>query len=257
MTVSFIRLWSLLPLSALTTANVISRDKILDGKIWNGVPGGNDNPFYVANYTPNGFAPAYNLSYCPKESTQVNIPPIIAYYPFQPHEVFDVVGDFFNISWISPTLDATGTGKDNVPNSALRHEPNDHYAHEELLTSYYKGNNPPYGFYHQQIAKLYKPILLAPGLNQVDARTTIIIRPGCDNRATQYGWYFTLCFSTDEKTAPKDFDLNKAGAALVANETVGTKQTEAHLLDLLEQLYPNRVKSAFNATNGCAGVPLP
>ena len=251
----FISLVYSLPLFSLTTSAFIIRDNVIGGKVWDGIPGRNDNPFQLADYVPNGFAPAYNVSYCPKDSAQVNVPPIIAYYPFQPSEVCDVISDIFNTSWVLPNPGATNTGQDNVPDSALRHEPIDPNA-EDLLVSYYKGNNPPYGFYHQQVAQLYRPTLVAPGLKQVDGRATIILRPGCDNRAAQFGWYYTYCFATDETTAPANFNLNGAGNAWVANEAVKTKQTEPRLLDLLEQYHPTRPKSTFNATNGCAGVPL-
>lgn len=70
----------------------------------------------VPDYMPATFVQAYNQSYCPSNSTAVFIPPVFAYYPFKPSWVYEIVGSFVNITWISSAFnDTTFVGTDNVP----------------------------------------------------------------------------------------------------------------------------------------------
>lgn len=68
------------------------------------------------SYKPASFIETYNQTYCPSSTTAVFIPPVFAYYPFNPTDVYKVVGSFVNITWISPAFnDTTFVGTDNVP----------------------------------------------------------------------------------------------------------------------------------------------
>lgn len=238
-------------MSTITSAvaSITTRGNIEGGQVWNGIPSRQYNPFQVPDYAPSGFAIPYNLTYCPAGTTQFNVPPIIAYYPYHPRAVFGVVGDYFNISWINASLTYTFTGQDNVPYSALRQQTNDPFANAELLTHYYKGDNPPYGFYHQQIAKVLAADLVAPGLSEVDSRPQFILRPGCDHTAAQFGWYFAFCFAKDAKTAPPDFNLKKAANAFVTAVSAGATQALVNVWDILEEEHHH--KRPFNSTKDC------
>ena len=253
----FMRLLCLLPITSLAAASAIARNNSEGGQIWNGIPSRQFNPLQVPDYIPKGFAIPYNLTFCPAGSTQFAVPPIIAYYPHPAHAIFDIVGDYFNISWLNPNLTYTFTGRDNVPYSALRQLTNDPFAAKELLINYYKGDDPPYGFYHQQIVKLYQPELVAPGLLEMDSRPQFILRPGCGGRAAQFGWYFMFCFARDAKTAPAGFDLKTSGDAFVAAVSKSATRALGNVWSILERQQRRQGREngsgAFNSTRSCDG----
>ena len=65
---------------SLAAASTILPRHLIDGKIWDGIPSRQYNPFEIPDYAPSGMAIPYNLSYCPKGSHDFPVPPIIAYY---------------------------------------------------------------------------------------------------------------------------------------------------------------------------------
>ena len=70
----------------------------------------------VPDYTPGNFIQTYNQTYCPSNTTAIFIPPVFAYYPVSPASVYEIVGSFVNIKWITPAFnDTTFVGQDNVP----------------------------------------------------------------------------------------------------------------------------------------------
>ena len=70
----------------------------------------------VPNYTPSSFIRTYDHGWCPANTSAVYIPPTFAYYPFTPEKVYNIVGSFVNITWISSVFnDTTYVGQDNTP----------------------------------------------------------------------------------------------------------------------------------------------
>ncbi len=70
----------------------------------------------VPDYIPSDFIQAYDYKWCPANTSPVYIPPVFAYYPFAPGEVYKIVGSFVNITWVASFFnDTTYVGQDKVP----------------------------------------------------------------------------------------------------------------------------------------------
>ena len=70
----------------------------------------------IPDYTPPDWIPTYDHNWCPANASAVYIPPVFAYYPVPPSEVYDIVGSFVNITWVASFFnDTTYVGTDRVP----------------------------------------------------------------------------------------------------------------------------------------------
>ena len=74
------------------------------------------SPSMVPDYTPSNFIQTFDYSWCPANTSAVYIPPVFAYYPFAPEDVYKLVGSFVNITWVASFFnDTTYVGEDRVP----------------------------------------------------------------------------------------------------------------------------------------------
>ena len=168
----------------------------------------------ATKYRPSGFRPDYDSSYCPKGSYSLFVPPVVAFYPFTPAEVYAWVGNYYNISWISDDL--TVSFDHNVPSNIvgeIRNQTDDPFAASEVLTYYYNQTTDPYGFFYQQGAKTASPMKqnislfedpqhpLPQGSQyiEVDSRLGVNLVPACGGKATQFGFYNTFCMTGGTK----------------------------------------------------------
>ena len=247
-------LFSLVSLGVTAATALAPRGNITDGD-WNGIPGRKDNPWKVPDFNPPEFEPEYIQNFCPANTTSVEFGPVIIYFPFRSRTLFNLIGDFDNLNWTG-IVNVTSIGPDNTANKSFRIDHDDPNASKEELVNYFKGDIKPYGFYHQQVVNTLVPkVLTQPGLQLVTGRAPIVLRPGCDNKAVQFGWYFNYCFAEDVQTSPPGFNLTAAIAARVVNVTTQTVQTVSTLLTQLEDAHPKHKKpTKLNDTRGCASL---
>ena len=226
----------------------------------------------IPDYTPSNFVPAYDHKWCPANTTAVYIPPVFAYYPFAPNEVYKIVGSFVNITWISPAFnDTTYVGKDNTPggnykrfqkssllpsflllappisnsfHSVIRTEPRDPFGAVEVLFNY-ATDNSSYGFYHQQAAHVGKNIQIGPGLLETDSHAVLQMMPACDGIGTSWGFYLTYCLDKATMASTPGFNFNDAEPKLIAAITGGTSASLQRLWTILD----GDRKTPFNATS--------
>ena len=193
----------------------------------------------VPTYVPAEFIAEYNYSYCPSNSTAIYVPPVVAIYPYSSEDVYGLVGDYFNITWINPAIVTTHSGQDNTV-GAVRNQSGDPFAAMEYLTQYYRENSTD-GFYYQQGARVGYPMTIQPGYVELDSHLVVDLKPACDRAAAQFGFYLTFCMSADEPDqAQKLSDGAVAGAA-------GSLK---HLWQMLD----GARNTTFNTTQTCAAV---
>ena len=205
----------------------------------------------VPNHDPHQFLPEINSSYCPKGSHPVNVPAIIGYYPYTSKDVYGIIGDYFNISWINPTFVVTHSGKDNTPYSAIRNQTGDPFSASELLTSWTTVDTHD-GFYFQETVKPLVQVTVQPGWTVVDSRPMLELRPACQNQGAQLSWHLTFCFATNSSATPPGFNESAADAQFIKLASAGTTQALKNVWNILEA--PSGRNTIFNSTTSCDAI---
>ncbi|KAI9848003.1 MAG: hypothetical protein M1838_000675 [Thelocarpon superellum] len=186
---------------------------------------------------PAAFEPTFDPStFCPAGQTTVTAPAALVLYPANPKAIYNIVGDFYNISWIGPKINATN-GTDNQP-GATRWMEGDPFVQEEQLI-WYALNTTSYA--HQQVARTATAVTIAPGYVEEASHLTVAIVPRCDGQAAQFGFTVTFCMSG---TAPADLDLPN----VIFTGAKGALQKLWTLLD---------IQTPFNSTSTCDQILQP
>lgn len=172
---------------------------------------------------------------CSAGETKVEVQRAKAHFPATAEQVFNVVGDFFNTTWIPGESVVSTTGSDNTVNSTRVVSGNPFAATDVLV--FYKVNNTG-DFRHIQGFKNDAPISLASGsdFTAQSAFTMLSIRPECNG--TVAGVELKTIFCTTG-TAPAGNDLQSA---------VFSQESGA-----LQQVWTNdlALSTPFNTTPAC------
>ena len=196
----------------------------------------------VPNYLPPKFIPEYNHTYCSKNTTTLNIPPVAANFPYSPANVYNITGSFFNVQWAMPGLQTVTKGPDNTIGSS-RTNKGDSYAAAEILTAYFAGNTS-HGFYFQESAKADGPTTFMPGYIIEDVRPVFELKPTCGGRGAQFGYYLTFCMSSNASIS----DQAKVHSKFISGTVANIANVFKHLGGLLDTQFGGNRTTAFNAT---------
>ena len=205
----------------------------------------NESAPMASTVKPSGFVAEYNHTYCAANASPIYVEPVIAYYPHSARAVFDLVGDYFNISWINPEIVITHSGEDNTV-GAVRNQSGDPFAAMEYLTHYFHEETAD-GFFYQQAARvgypmtIGAPITTVPDYVELDSHLVVDLVPACGKKAAQFGFYLTFCMSKDDPVGAKQLS-----AAL----TRGSASALKHLWTTLD----GGRNTPFNSTTSCAAV---
>ena len=190
---------------------------------------------------PTQFEPFDPSCFCQPRETTITLAPNAVLYPVKPKAIFDIVGDFFNISWIGVQI-SHSTGRDDYP-GATRYLVGDPFAQEEVLTYYALD---PRTYAHQQVAKTGAPVIIynsttagTPNYVEQKSHSTIEIDPQCNGNAAKFGFTVTFCMTGP---APPGLDL---AADLFAGSSAALKNLWTNLLGLT---------APFNSTTSCNGL---
>ena len=197
----------------------------------------------VPDYFPPQFIPEYNYSYCPRNTTALNIPPIAANFPYSPADVYNITGSFFNVQWAMPGLQTTTTGPDNTIGSS-RTNKGDKYAAAEILTAYFAGNTS-HGFYFQESARANGSTNFTPGYVIEDVRPVFELKPTCNGRGAQFGYYLTFCMSSNASAS----DQAKVHSSFINGTIAGTAKVFQHLEGLLDVQFGGNHTTPFNSSS--------
>lgn len=201
-------------------------------------------------HRPPEFIQDYSPGFCSSDTKPIYVPPVVAYYPFSTHEVWAIVGDFYNISWINPTTKTQGEGPDNVI-GAIRRQQGYPFGRIEILSAYYAGEAPNnQGFFGQMSNYTPDIILTAPGWMCEMTRPVLTMVPACDRKAAQLGFYLTYCMGSNRSAQTPGFDEVAASAELSESAFKGSA---AVLANVWKELDGSR-GTAFNSTGSCAAV---
>ena len=214
-----------------------------------------DRPFestapMVSNYTPSGFIANYNYSFCAADTKPIYVPPVVAYYPSSTHDVWNITGDFYNISWINPAIKTEGDGPDNVI-GATRHQQGDPFATIEILSAYYARDAPNnQGFFGQMSNYAPNTVEVAPGWTTEKIRPVLSLVPACDAKAAQLGFYLTYCMKSNVTAQTAGFNVTAASMKFSAAAVNGSTNA---LMNVWRLLGGNK-GAAFNSTGRCDAV---
>ena len=204
----------------------------------------------ISGYTPSQFIANYNHSFCPSNTKALYIPPVIAYYPFSTHNVWNIIGDFYNISWINPAIKTEGEGPDNVI-GAIRHQQGDPFATTEILNAYYAGEAPDsQGFFGQMSNYAPNTVEVAPGWTTEKIRPVLTLVPACDQKAAQLGFYLTYCMGSNVTAESPGFNETAASSKFSFAAVNGS----THALQNLWRELDGKKGTAFNSTGSCGAI---
>jgi hypothetical protein len=172
---------------------------------------------------------------CSAGQSRVEIPHASVHFPATAEQVFNVVGDFFNTSWMPGESVVSTTGTDNTAN-ATRVVTGNPFAETDVL-AFYKVNNTG-DFRAIQAYKNGAPVSLS---NSTDftaqtSFTMLSIRPECNGTVAKLEMKSSFCTTG---TAPEGMDL----ATLVSAQASGAMQ-QVWTQDLA-------LSTAFNTTPAC------
>ena len=208
------------------------------------------NSSIVSSYTPPEFIQNYNYTFCPANTKPIYVPAVFAYYPRTTHEVWAIIGDYFNITWINPNIKVTTEGTDNTI-GAIRHQIGDPFAKTEVLTHYYNGEAPNnQGFFGQMSNMAPDTVDVAPGWTTEAIRPVLTMVPACGQKGAQLGFYLTYCMGSNATAQQPGFDEAAAAAnfsKLAFNGSAGA------LTNLWKELDGSK-GTAFNSTGSCAAI---
>lgn len=197
----------------------------------------------VPDYFPPQFIPEYNYSYCSAYTVTLNIPPVAANFPYSPADVYNITGSFFDVQWAMPGLKTTTKGRDNTIGSSRTNE-GDKYAAAEILTAYFAGNTSR-GFYFQESARADGPTTFMPGYTIEDVRPVFELKPTCDGRGAQFGYYLTFCMSSNASAS----DQAEVHERFVTGTAASTVKVMQHLGTLLDGKFGGNQSTPFNTTS--------
>ena len=210
----------------------------------------NSTQSIASSYTPPEFIPNYNYSFCPSNTKPIYVPPVIAYYPYSTHKVWAIIGDFYNISWINPSIETQGEGPDNVI-GAIRHQQGDPFAKTEILSAYYAGEAPNnQGFFGQMSNYAPDTVDAAPGWTVEKIHPVLTMVPACNQKATQLGFYLTYCMGSNMTAQTPGFNEATVSAKFSDSAFKGSAGALANLWTQLD----GSKRTSFNSTGSCAAV---
>lgn len=216
----------------------------------NSSEGTNPTQGMTSIYTPPEFIQNYNYSFCPSDTKPIYVPPVFVYYHNSTHQVWAIIGDFYNITWINPAIKTQGEGPDNVI-GAIRHQQGDPFAKTEILSAYYAGEAPNnQGFFGQMSNYAPDTVDAAPGWTIEYIRPVLTLVPACDQKAAQLGFYLTYCMGSNVTAQKPGFDEVAASAKFSETAFQGSAGALTNLWKELE----GSKGGAFNSTGSCAAV---